>query len=499
MPSRSWQIWAIAGAFWALTAKFGRTFAARSMNSRTASDWATASIASRVLSSGSESDGTRQSVSPPTPSGARLVASTQTSGQPCRSASATSAAAASTCSQLSSTTSARRPARCSTAASSAAAPGHRSRVERSGQRRSDQLALGQRRELDPPHAVREAVERVGGHLQRQARLAAAARAGQREQARRGKRLAHVVEFTLATDEARQLIGQVVGQRVERAQRLERRRHVAARRRKDLLGAPEVAQAMHAQIDQLHAIGQAIDDEIVRRARQQRLPAVRDRPQPRAAIDRLAEVVALVAQLRLGGVQRDPHPQRRRGRPRLRVQRGLGVQRRGERIRRAGKRRDDAVALALLDRAHPAVPADRILQQCVATGDRQRHRIGVGLPQPRRALDVGQQERHRPRREVEARLLRSSPIHERPPDERPIQATTLKRVWHAWGHPAFPPICSPMSELILATREKTTPPPHAGGGTLAGSGNQPAEPTTGGEGGSKTNRPPRAGASVRPSA
>ena len=48
------------------------------MNRRTASDCAIASTGSVRSSDGSDSEGTRQSVSPATPSGARLVASTVT-------------------------------------------------------------------------------------------------------------------------------------------------------------------------------------------------------------------------------------------------------------------------------------------------------------------------------------------------------------------------------------------------------------------------------------
>ena len=48
----------------------------------------------------------------------------------------------------------------------------------------DQIGLGQGRELDEPRAILESRERRRGHLQRQARLAAPAGAGQRQQTRR---------------------------------------------------------------------------------------------------------------------------------------------------------------------------------------------------------------------------------------------------------------------------------------------------------------------------
>jgi hypothetical protein len=79
-PSNSLQICATGSAFSSLRAKSGRTLRARSTNSDTASDPASTSLDPSVPGADSDSDGTRQSVSPATASGARLVASTTTSG-----------------------------------------------------------------------------------------------------------------------------------------------------------------------------------------------------------------------------------------------------------------------------------------------------------------------------------------------------------------------------------------------------------------------------------
>ena len=91
IPSRSEQIWATAGALSLVTAKFDRAFIARSMNSLTASYCDSDSTGSRAGSSGSASAGTRQALSPGTPSGARLVARAVTPGQLSRIAVAASA------------------------------------------------------------------------------------------------------------------------------------------------------------------------------------------------------------------------------------------------------------------------------------------------------------------------------------------------------------------------------------------------------------------------
>ncbi len=110
MPSRRMQIAATTGAVSLVTTKFGRARTARSMNKRTASkvfnDAAAAS--SRC---GRLSGGTRQTYSPATPSGSRLVVTIRTSGAAASAASTSAVTSGSTCSQLSSTNSSSRSRR----------------------------------------------------------------------------------------------------------------------------------------------------------------------------------------------------------------------------------------------------------------------------------------------------------------------------------------------------------------------------------------------------
>ena len=76
-----------------------------------------------------------------------------------------------------------------------------------------------------------------------------------------------------------------------------------------------------------------------------------------------------------------------------------LQRAGHRVRGAGERDDEAVALALLDGPHAVVGGDRVGQRLVEALDGGLHRLGLGLPQPRRTLDVGQQQRDRSSRKL----------------------------------------------------------------------------------------------------
>ena len=72
-------------------------------------------------------------------------------------------------------------------------------------------------------------------------------------------------------------------------------------------------------------------------------------QPRRPVDRRAGVVALIAQLHLAGMYADAQPDRSQRGP-------LQRQRAGHRVAGARERGHEAVALALLDRAHPVMAA-----------------------------------------------------------------------------------------------------------------------------------------------
>ena len=87
---------------------------------------------------------------------------------------------------------------------------------------------------------------------------------------------------------------------------------------------------------------------------------------------------------------------------MRVQLKLGLKRRRDRVRRPRERAHHAVALSLLYRTHPIVPRDRPIEDRVSVGDRAAHRLPELRPQPRRSLDVAQEKRRRPRRQMKPR-------------------------------------------------------------------------------------------------
>jgi hypothetical protein len=115
-----------------------------------------------------------------------------------------------------------------------------------------------------------------------------------------------------------------------------------------------------------------DDKRFRRTRQHGLAAVREVAQPRGAVDRRSDVVRLVAQVHITGVHADAQFDRSQ-------RRVLQGQRASHRVGGARERDDEAVALALLDRAYPAVGRDRLGQCLVEAFDCGLHRPGLGLP------------------------------------------------------------------------------------------------------------------------
>ena len=91
-------------------------------------------------------------------------------------------------------------------------------IEGLDHRLNNPIRVIQRGELDQPDAVFERRQHVGAKLQRQARLAGAAGAGQRQQMRPRQQFPDIRQLVLAPDEAGQLNGQVIRVAVERAER-----------------------------------------------------------------------------------------------------------------------------------------------------------------------------------------------------------------------------------------------------------------------------------------
>jgi hypothetical protein len=123
-------------------------------------------------------------------------------------------------------------------------------------------------------------------------------------------------------------------------------------------------------------------QLTRRLRHEHLATVADRGNPSGAVH-VDPDVPLVGQQRLAGV--DPHPHQHRT-----LQRRLRVPRRSQRIRRARERDEERIALRIHLDAAP--PRERVAQHPPVLRQRIRVRLAELVQQPRRSLDVGEQER-----------------------------------------------------------------------------------------------------------
>jgi len=107
--------------------------------------------------------------------------------------------------------------------------------------------------------VIKTVDLVGGHLEREAGLAGAARTGEGKQTDRlaldaGADLA---QLGLASDERRGLGGQVVGSAVGRRQRREGLRERRVDQLEELLRPPQILEPMGAEVHQGGAVGKLV--------------------------------------------------------------------------------------------------------------------------------------------------------------------------------------------------------------------------------------------------
>ncbi len=272
-------------------------------------------------------------------------------------------------------------------------------AEHTRDRLGDVAAVRDCGELHAPHTVGVKVELVGRRVQGEPGLATATGTGQRHQTVLADSRTHRGDLGVTADEARHLRGQVRRHRAERAQRRELVAEIGMYELPDPLGPAEILQPMQPKITELGPFGQRINHQIACGVGDERLPTVPNRPHARAPDDRRAEVVAGVAQADLARVERHAHTHLPTGGPRFLRERALNVERRGHRIRRPREGANHAVAFTLLDRAHASVQRHGGFEQLVVTGYRVRRLVGTRLPELRRALDVGEQERHRSGREL----------------------------------------------------------------------------------------------------
>jgi hypothetical protein len=268
-------------------------------------------------------------------------------------------------------------------------------TERPGDPRGDERGVADRLERDEPESVLEAVGRRRGQLERQAGLAGAARAGERQQPRRREQPTRFGKLSLAPDEARQLGRQVVGPAIEGPDRWKVGRQAVDDELADPLG-PEVLQPVLAEAPNRHPVRQLVRDERRRGLGNEDLAAMTGGPDPRRPMDVRADVLAVRVEPAVAGVDSHSDAHRRIVRPGLGGECHLGGSRRGDGLRRPAEDGEEGVAFRLLFVAVGL--RDRCPDQLPMAGqDRGPAIVAQVLGEPRGSFDVREQERHGPDR------------------------------------------------------------------------------------------------------
>jgi hypothetical protein len=259
----------------------------------------------------------------------------------------------------------------------------------------DTVAVADRCQLTPPGAVTELGKRLRRHLQRQTGLAHPTHPGQGHCPDLTERGGDTRQLALAADERARRRRQVPHERVQRPQRREFAHQIGVAHLEDSFGTTQVAQAVLPQVDQPHTLGQRVTRQRLGRVRNEHLTAMGEGHQPGASIQRPIHVLPWRTQPALVRVQSHAHQNWTRVVPRLGSEPLLSLEDRAQRIRCRNERSGHSIAHRRED--DTLIAFDRAAHDLVVPRDRLLHRLGVLLPQPRRTLDVGEEERHGSRR------------------------------------------------------------------------------------------------------
>ena len=261
-----------------------------------------------------------------------------------------------------------------------------------GDRGDQSILVNDGHERHEEHSVLVAAGQLGCRRQGQPGLAAPAHTRERHEPRLTEGVERDRDLCLAADQSGLLNRQIVAQHIEGAQGREAEDDARCFNLKDGFWLKQVLQAVRAQSAQPEVVALFRAGQLRRCRRADHLPAVCRGHQPRSPIDRGTEVV-VIALVRLTGVKSDAQAQRER--LRLRDERPLNHHRCSDRLTRRSERRCERVARP---REHDTGSTrDRRLDETVVDPQRPIHCRRIPIPQIRRTLDVGEQERHRPSR------------------------------------------------------------------------------------------------------
>ena len=235
-------------------------------------------------------------------------------------------------------------------------------ADRGADRRGHEVRVADGGELDEEDAVLVCGQAFGGDLQREARLACSAGPGQRDEAGPLEQITDRGDLVFATDEVRQLDGQVVRASVEGPESRECRRETGRLDLVDALRSRQVLETMRAELGEADIVREGLGEERARRIGQEDLASVPGSRDAGRAVNVETQVV-VAAEPAFAGVEAHPDPDLHRFRPLVRGQRSLRDNRRPERVAGLGEHCEEAVALGR-DLHAPAWPiASRMSRQC----------------------------------------------------------------------------------------------------------------------------------------
>ena len=175
--------------------------------------------------------------------------------------------------------------------------------------------------------------------------------------------------------------------------------------KDALRSPQALELILAQVAKRGPVREPVHDQRRRGRRQKDLATVTGRHDPRGAVERWPEVVAL-ARGGLPNVKPHPHPKRPGLTPRLVPEAVLGFEAGAYAVRRGAEDGHQSVP----GRLHhlPVRALHRVAEDRVVALERLRHGLPRLLPQLGAALEVCEQKGEGLRRQLSTHQRRSSP-------------------------------------------------------------------------------------------
>ena len=273
--------------------------------------------------------------------------------------------------------------------------GRRPNPQSPGDLSGHERRIAHRSEVDEEHAVGMTVEPFPGDLEREPGLARAAGTRQREQTGAVQQAIDLHDLGRSSDEGRSQRGQVRAPRIERAQRREAGIEPVDREIVQMFGAIEIFETVDAEVAERHALRERIRQERPRRFGDHDLTTVARGSDACCTVDVDPDVV-VATQDPVAAVHAHPDADLVAVGPGVGREPSLRRHRRPDRSARGREHREERVALRA--DLHAASQGDRVPHDRGMLVLQWRVCLAEPSEESRRSLDIGEEERHRARRE-----------------------------------------------------------------------------------------------------